>query len=316
MANPWEADIAVTKELAARLICTQFTDLHGTLEPFGNGWDNTAFLLCRQWVFRFPRRKCAVDLLAGELRVLPTLAPLLPMPVPAPVFVGTATAEYPYPFFGYRLIAGTTADRARLDDAARCALAGPLADFLRVLHAIPLTVADGLGIPGDAFGRLDVDQCLPRARERLDGLIARGDATPAQVGVLGDIMDAARGCRPAAATCILHGDLYMRHLIVDAGGLRGIIDWGDCHRGDPAMDLGMVFAALPAQGQEIFAEHYGPIAADTRALARFRAVVVLGHLSAFAHDIGDADLVAELRYAVGVLADGKDPGHAPAISNR
>jgi aminoglycoside phosphotransferase (APT) family kinase protein len=304
MAKPWEADIDVTHDLAARLICTQFTALYGTLEPFGNGWDNTAFLLGGQWVFRFPRRNSAVDLLAGELRVLPTLAPLLPMPVPAPVFVGTATEEYPYPFFGYRLIAGTTADRARLDDAARCALAGPLADVLRVLHRVPLTVADELGIPGDAFGRLDVEKCLPRARERLSGLIARGDATAAQVAVLGGIMDAARGCRPAEAACILHGDLYMRHLIVASGALRGIIDWGDCHRGDPAMDLGLVFAALPARGQAIFAERYGPIAADTRALARFRAVVVLGHLSAFAHDIGDADLVAEVRYAVGVLADG------------
>ena len=40
------------------------------------------------------------------------------------------------------------------------------------------------------------------------------------------------------APVFVHGDLYSRHLLVDdAGRPCGVIDWGDCHVGDPAVDL-------------------------------------------------------------------------------
>src|SRR6266849_3644209 len=40
-------------------------------------------------------------------RVLPLLAPHLPLPIPAPEFVGIPDEGYPYPFAGYELIPGT-----------------------------------------------------------------------------------------------------------------------------------------------------------------------------------------------------------------
>jgi aminoglycoside phosphotransferase (APT) family kinase protein len=40
------------------------------------------------------------------------------------------------------------------------------------------------------------------------------------------------------ATGLAHGDLHVRHLLVDeAGALAGVIDWGEVCRGHPASEL-------------------------------------------------------------------------------
>jgi len=303
MAQAWDAEIEVGSELATRLIAHQFQDLAGLpVAPFSSGWDNTAFLVDGQWVFRFPRRHCAIPLLACEMRALPSLARMLPLAVPAPVFTGQPESAYPHPFTGYRLIPGRTACRAHLDDAARRALAGPLAVFLRALHAIPPALATELGIPADTIRRLDVAHRGPRAIENITGMVARGDASSAQAASLRDILAKAADCRSVGTTTLVHGDLYVRHLVVDDDGrLHGIIDWGDCHRGDAAMDLGIVFAVLTPEARQDFFAVYGPISDDTRRLARFRAMVHLGYLSGFAHDIGDQELIREIRREVGLL---------------
>ena len=87
-----------------------------------------------EWVFRFPRRTIAAPLLEAEGRVLPALAPRLPFPIPRPEWFGHPGAGYPWPFLGYRRLAGQVASDAGLDDAARAALAQPLARFLRARH--------------------------------------------------------------------------------------------------------------------------------------------------------------------------------------
>ena len=56
----------------------------------GAGWDNTAYLVNGEWVFRFPRRTIAVPLLEAEGRVLPKLAPRLPLSDSAPRMVRAA----------------------------------------------------------------------------------------------------------------------------------------------------------------------------------------------------------------------------------
>ena len=71
----------------------------------------------------------------------------------------------------------------------------------------------------------------------------------------------------------MHGDLYARHLLVDeAKALAGVIDWGDVHVGDPALDLSIAFSFLPPAARHTFRQTYGEIDEATWARARFRAL--------------------------------------------
>ncbi|HXR43271.1 MAG TPA: hypothetical protein VN759_00605, partial [Pseudolysinimonas sp.] len=55
--RPWAPEVEVTPELATALIESQCPALApARLEAMGAGWDNTAYLVNGDWVFRFPRR--------------------------------------------------------------------------------------------------------------------------------------------------------------------------------------------------------------------------------------------------------------------
>src|SRR5215207_3534298 len=127
----WLPQVVVSPELALELVREQFPGLGRTIEPFGSGWDNTAYLVDGDLVFRFPRREFAVRFTGREIHVLPKLAPRLPLPVPLPLWIGEPTERFPWPFAGYRLIPGRTLDAADLSPADRRAAAPVLAEFLR-----------------------------------------------------------------------------------------------------------------------------------------------------------------------------------------
>ena len=137
----WSPEIVVDEALARLLLRTQFPELEPvSLRLAGEGWDNTAWLVNERWAFRFPRREIALDGVGRELRVLPALAPLLPLPIPQPVFVGRPTSAFPWPFFGGPVVPGRELAEARLSDDGRSALARPLGRFLRALHAAEIPV--------------------------------------------------------------------------------------------------------------------------------------------------------------------------------
>ncbi|HEX5505907.1 MAG TPA: phosphotransferase, partial [Thermomicrobiales bacterium] len=131
MAAQWAEDIPLTDGDAARLIAGQFPALApARLESLGVGWDNRSFLVDGRVVFRFPRRRIAAALLEREARVLPLLAPQLPLPIPVPRWLGRPTADYPAPFAGYPYLPGRTACRWPCTEVDRLALAPALAGFL------------------------------------------------------------------------------------------------------------------------------------------------------------------------------------------
>ena len=67
----WTPDVGLSTEAAARLISSQFADLPGPhLEPLGHGWDNVAYLVNGQLVFRFPRRKLAEVCMRNEIAMV------------------------------------------------------------------------------------------------------------------------------------------------------------------------------------------------------------------------------------------------------
>src|SRR5262245_31693936 len=123
VSDAWTPEKVVDLVLARSLIATQFPELAlGAVEAFGVGWDNTAYLVSGEWVFRFPRRSIAAPLVMRETLLLPAVAPRVPVPIPVPRYVGSPSPEYPWAFAGYRLIPGRTASDAALADQARMAL--------------------------------------------------------------------------------------------------------------------------------------------------------------------------------------------------
>jgi aminoglycoside phosphotransferase (APT) family kinase protein len=293
MPQQWCAELEVTPALAAKLIAEQFPWLVPVMcAPLGIGWDNVALLVNDAYVFRFPRRQLGADLNAAEFKLMPAIAPLLPVRVSAATFVGAATAKFKWSFGGYGMIPGHTACRANLTEAQRIDLAKPLARFLRALHDIDINFARANGAGPDPLGRFDFPRRINQAREQLayvrehqlfdnvDALVAIIDSTPTDFRARADVL--------------VHGDLYARHLIVDdAGKLTGIIDWGDVHLGDPAVDIAIALLVLPPNARVLFQRDYGEIRDLTWRMARFHAIRHTACVVPYAHHINDADLLRE-----------------------
>ncbi len=303
MGNVWLADIPLDEALARRLIARQFPALAAFApRPLGIGWDNAAYLVGADTVFRFPRRQGAAELLAREARILPLLAPHLPVPIPAPHYVGTPTPEFPYPFVGYPYLYGAVASDVPLSDAARTSLAAPLGTFLRALHGIPIDEATRTWAPGDEIARNDL---IGRAPALITRLRANAAAlAEVEVGALVALIGRL-AMTPAwsAPPRWVHGDLYPRHLLLDeARRCIGIIDWGDVHLGDPALDLSLAWTFLPVAAHPTFRDSYGVIDATTRDRARFRAIHYGAILAEYGHAEGIVPLldlgIAALRRAL------------------
>jgi aminoglycoside phosphotransferase (APT) family kinase protein len=256
----------VSPAQAAAWIGAAFEDLAGaSVRRLGAGWDNVVYLVDERWVFRFPRRDEAVPCLRREVEVVPVLAPQLPVPISAP----TRVAERPVFFAGYRALDGTPAGADRPPEAARAALAEPLGAFLRALHH-----AEAPGRPGppvDALGKADFSRAARSLRLRLRRMARQGHALDA--AAIRARAAAWSSAPPPVRRCWVHGDLYPRHLLLDARGrLAGVIDWGDVHFGDPALDLSLALGWLPARAAPRFFDAYGPVDAATLERAWFRVL--------------------------------------------
>jgi aminoglycoside phosphotransferase (APT) family kinase protein len=292
MTQAWTPEHPVNAALARKLVHDQFPEL-AALEPrrLGQGWD------CDVWsfgetAFRFPRRAMGVGLLEAELKVLPHLAPHLDLAIPAPTHVGEPVEDFPYRFFGHQVVPGVPADQANQDEASRAALAPQLGRFLRQLHAID---PGEVRAPEDDF-KWDMARKAKAALARLP-MLPRGEDLAAVEGVLTDLPPNAHG------RTLIHGDVYVRHLMLGPEGLVGVIDWGDVRWGDPAIDLAAAYSFLPPAARDAFWEAYGEVDEATRRRARLTGLANHGvSLLAYALDVGDEVLVREatrsLRYAL------------------
>lgn len=294
----WKAEWPIDVALAKRLIESQFPDLCPVrVEPFGEGWDNLAVLVNGRLVFRFPRRKLGAQVMQSELAVLPQLVLRLPSRsgklVPQLTHFGRATDEFPADFAGYPRLPGVTACVRTWTEAERIRLAAALARFLADLHSIDADEAEQTGAPDDQLGRLRLPYRAEQGREHLHKALTNQLIDSPLFERLCRELDAAQRHPPAAdgPHTLVHGDLYVRHLMVDEQAeLTGVIDWGDVHRGHPAIDLAAAFCLLPAAGRRKFFNVYGEIDSDTRRLAVMRAIRHTAVLTCYAHDIDDEPL--------------------------
>lgn len=226
----------------------------------GEGWDSTAHLVDARWVDRRPRRTEIEAQLLREAAVMPTLAPLLPLPVPVPVVVSTSPLVVRHELVPGEEIASLTAVQGR-----------QLGEFLLALHAVPVASVTRFGVaprslPLDRFR----SEVLPLVPEGADLLAALADLP---------------------ADTVVHGDVGPEHVLGRDGVLTGVIDFGDLHIGDPAIDLAWALFSTPMEFADAVASRYGV----TDAL-RERALVwhKLGpwHEVLYGNDMGDPSIAA------------------------
>jgi aminoglycoside phosphotransferase (APT) family kinase protein len=286
----WSAEVTVDETLARRLIADQFPELaESPLRRLAEGWDNVVWLVGERWAFRFPQRTMGADLIERELQVLPLIAPALPAPIPVPVFAGRPGHGYPWSFFGAPLLPGVEACDAALDDDARRRLAPVLGRFLRALHDIP--IIDGLLY--DPNQRADMRHRAAMTLEWLEQLGHR----PAGLDAL---LAEAEALPPPEGEVIAHGDLHIRHVLVDPDGeLTGVIDWGDVCRADPSIDLSLLWSFFPAEGRAAFLAEYGPVSEAQLLRARALAVNLSVILAVYGREQGMSGVEREALEGLG-----------------
>ncbi|MBM3887414.1 hypothetical protein FJ364_05795 [Candidatus Dependentiae bacterium] len=291
MTSLWKSFVTIEKNLAEKLIAAQFPELTPVhLEFLGEGWDNSSFLVNDAIVFRFPRREVAVNLIQHEVNILPYVAPMLPQPVPIPSYLGVPSESYAWPFAGYPLVAGKTSDCFLLTLEERKANIKNLALFLKALHAVKVEPLLERGAPPcDPLDRLNFD------KKRGDLLQHLEKIKELELMEVESLVRFTQEFRPQYSSFIpsfVHGDLYARHLLLnESKQLCGIIDWGDMHIGNPAVDLIIVHSFLPPEAHTAFLKYYGAVEESQWLLAKARALYSSALITVYGHDIHDRSLI-------------------------
>ena len=206
------------------------------------GWDSEASVVDGRWLERIPRRPEVRTRLEVEARLMPRLAPLLPLVVPVPVVIATDPWRV-----RHDLVPGEPVDRDRLDAAEGRRVGG----FLRALHDAPPATWAGTGIPDDRE-RIRADRVDELQAMRTSVLpLLPADLTDAGAALL----DRCLAGNPHPVLC--HGDLGPDHLLTTESRVTGVIDWTDAAVGDPALDLAWLVHGTPAAFADALVATYG-----------------------------------------------------------
>ncbi|KAA5830149.1 phosphotransferase [Saccharopolyspora hirsuta] len=238
---------------------------------FSGGWDSAARLVGGRWVERWPRRPEVAAQLRREVGLMPWLAVRLPLAVPVPELV----SEEPL-VVRHLLVPGEPPERLEAGHGRA------LGRFLRCLHGCPVSDAVARGVPSSA--EVVADRVATAARFRADVLpMLTGDQRRAGLALL-DVLP------ELPAEVLVHGDLGPEHVLGDASGLTGVIDFGDVNIGDPAVDLSWALHCTPAAFADALAEEYGVTGGQReRALVWHR--LAPWHEVTYGMDVGDPGVV-------------------------
>ena len=251
-------EVELSAELAAALLADQHPDLAGLpIVHVEDGWDNVMFRLGDALALRMPRRAAGGVLILAEQTWLPQLAPTLPLLTPSPVRTGAPGRGYPFRWSVVPWLDGEPADRSPPDaDQGEV-----LARFLAALHR---------PAPDDApFNRYRGSVSLADRTEAFELRHREAEALHGSLDpALRRLWDAGVAAPVDAPSTWFHGDLHGRNVLVQDGGLCGVIDWGDMAAGDAACDLAAVWMLLPDKGARRRAMAAYPASQATWARAR------------------------------------------------
>jgi len=295
----WHADIEVTDELVSRKIVEQFPEMAplSSIQCIGEGWDNKAYMVNNTYIFRFPRRKIAVELIERENAILRHLQPIVSLAIPQIQFYGKPTPDYPYVFHGYKKIKGVSGCYAALTPQQRSESIIPLAQFIKEIHQFSEHQAQKIGAKEQLFDRTNVARILNVMRENIKKIDDR-NIVKIQFHHLKKELKRVEDISLSGKKVLIHGDLYCRHLMFHKGRLNGIIDWGDVGINNPSVDLAVIFSFYEGKEFQSFFNIYGQVDKVTWDYSRFLGLYSAFSLLLYGYDIHDKLLVEEAKQSI------------------
>ena len=284
-------EVDTDADLVRRLLASQFPQwAELPIERVVSaGTDNAIYRLGDDLAVRLPRIHWAVDNVAKEQKWLPVLAPHLPLAVPLPVAAGEPEEAFPYPWGVVQWLPGELATLDRLHDPVQAAL--DLAAFVRALQSIDST--DG---PEHRRG-LPVRLCDEMVRKGIAGL--RGDVDADGVAEAWNRAMAAPDYEGPPVW--FHGDLSYLNLLVQDGKLTGVIDWGACGVGDPAIETIIAWSLFPPDARQAYRD---ALHVDDATWERGKGWVVTGIFGVpYYRDTNPVLVADKIRAIEAVLAD-------------
>ena len=218
------------------------------------GTVNHVFRLGRSLAVRVPRSKEAVADLDNEARLLPRLAPLLPLRVPEPVAYGRPGEGVPVSWAVYRWLAGSPYDDGLVTDEVGAAV--DLAGFVTALRAI-----DPKGVsPAGRAPLLTLDDATRSALAASDGIDKPSAIAAWDRALAAPPWDGRDGV-------LIHADLLRPNLLVVAGRIDAVMDFGSAGVGDPAADVIAAWTVFRTAGR---AAYLGALGVDPPTVERAR----------------------------------------------
>ncbi|MGI8825662.1 MAG: phosphotransferase family protein [Chloroflexota bacterium] len=201
----------------------------------GNGSRNLV-LEAASLVFRIAKSADALQGHLREMRLLPVLAPHLPIAIPEPRLQAAASPSLPYGAIGYHKLPGVSLGPEKLNDRNSVDIATQVASFLVSLHTFPSYGAPAVALPDVASREAGVralrDTVLPPLSEALSA-----DEYGTIVRWWGGFLKSAE--RLKFDPVIVHGDLWYENVLVDETAHRvvGVVDFESAAWGDRAQDF-------------------------------------------------------------------------------
>lgn len=238
--------------LVKRLLAAQFPHLADLpiRRIASTGTDHAIYRLGDALAARLPLIHWALAQAEKEALWLPLLAPQLPVALPEPIAIGEPGEGYPYRWPIHSWLDGKSVRDA---DCDLTALARDAAALILAMRAVDprghdLPKASG----GTALLRSRAETVLARVPQLAS---IEGVDAPAVSEALRRDLAAARDWKGPRA--IIHGDLSPGNLIIRAGKLAGLIDFGFLGLGDPASDLRIAWTVFRGASRGVFRDALG-----------------------------------------------------------
>lgn len=297
--SPWQADFNV-KTIHLQNLCetiskTQFE----SFKKIAEGWDNWVYLADAKIIFRIPRRYIGIALFSRENKVLNFLKNKLNLNIPDPKFSGLGDSLFPYPIQGYTQIPGKSCIEKPIKLTDRINSVISFARFLKKIHNIPLSELYAAEIGPTVFNRCNFPVIKLNYKQRLNKLHTNGLLEGLDLENLPEIYNKAQlASTKLSEKCLIHGDLYSRHLIFNENILSGIIDWGDTGINNPAVDLAALYSFFPPDCHAVFFENYGYISQECKDYARFLGIYTTLNFLDYAIDTKNLAIESETKMSL------------------
>lgn len=233
-----DGQLLVDEELAGALIAREFPRLRGlpVVAVHGAGTVNAIFRVGADLAARFPLASVSADDLGAEAEALAQFAAACPFPAPEPSGIGVGDAGYPSAWMLQSWVRGDVADPFRV--AASEAFAADLATLILALRTVPVgdRVFDGRGRGGVLT---DHDEWMAHCLAQSHGLV--------DVDRAAALWQHLRTVPAAGEQVMSHRDLTPANLlVVQGGGLGGVLDGGSFGPADRSLDLVCAWHLLDA----------------------------------------------------------------------